>query len=146
MPASPAETSTPAAASSTGPAGMRLLYVEDNRLNAILFQEALRLQPGLELRVAVDADDALAQLEGWQPDLLVLDAHLPGMNGFDLLQLLRTQPRLAQVPAFMCSADALPNELRRAQEAGFAGFWPKPIDIRQILQDLQQMTERRTAA
>jgi len=131
---------------SARPGGMRLLYVEDNRLNAILFQEALRLQPGLELRLAVDADDALAQLEGWQPDLLVLDAHLPGMNGFDLLHLLRCQPRLAQVPAFMCSADALPDELRRAEDAGFAGFWPKPIDIRQILQDLQRMAARRTAA
>ena len=125
---------------------MRLLYVEDNRLNAILFQEALRLQPGLELRLAVDADDALAQLDDWVPDLLVLDAHLPGMNGFDLLQLLRTQPRLSRVPAFMCSADALPNEVRRAKEAGFAGFWPKPIDIRQILDDLRRMNLERGLA
>lgn len=124
-------------------APLRLLYVEDNRLSAILFEEALRLRPGFELRLAVDADDAMDQLQGWQPDLLVLDAQLPGIDGIELLQRLRGQAHLRQVPAFMCSADALPGDVQRAHDAGFAGFWPKPIDIGQILRDLQGVAAAR---
>ena len=61
---------------------------------------------GIELRLAEDADEALDIVREWVPDVLVLDAHLPGMNGFELLQTLRVLPGMQSVPAFMCSADA----------------------------------------
>lgn len=125
---------------------LRLLYIEDDRLNAILFEEALRLQDGLELRVAVNARDALEQLAGWCPDLLVLDAQLPDMDGFALLRTLRERPDLRDTPAVMCSADTLPEDVQRAQDAGFEGFWPKPIDVAMILGDLRQRLTRRAAA
>lgn len=119
---------------------MRLLYVEDNRLNAMLFEESLRSHPAMELRIAFDGADAMTQLVGWTPDLLVLDAHLPDMDGFELLSLLRQQAPLAQIPAFMCSADTSQEDIDRALASGFSGFWPKPIDIRQILNDLQRIS------
>jgi CheY-like chemotaxis protein len=74
--------------------------------------------------------------------VLVLDAHLPGMNGFELLQKLRALPGMAAVPAFMCSADAMPADHERAAAAGFAGYWPKPIDIAGILRDIDGLRER----
>jgi PAS domain S-box-containing protein len=123
---------------------LRMLYVEDNRINAILFEEALRLREGVELRLAEDGDDALHQVRGWTPDVLVLDAHLPGMDGFELLERLRREPGLAEVPAFMCSADAMPDDMRRAADAGFAGYWSKPINIAKILGDLDELCARRS--
>ena len=122
------------------PASLRLLYVEDNRINAILFEEAIRLRDGVELRLAEDGAEALDQVRDWRPDVLVLDAHLPGMNGFELLSALRRQPGLTDVPAFMCSADAMPDDMERAAQAGFAGYWSKPIDIAKIMSDLDRIS------
>jgi CheY-like chemotaxis protein len=108
---------------------LRVLYVEDNRINALLFEEAMRLLGGIELQVAEHGADALRAVEAWTPQVLVLDANLPDMNGNELLGRLRRRPELARVPAFMCSADAMPEDLERARNSGFAGYWTKPIEM-----------------
>jgi PAS domain S-box-containing protein len=142
MPAPPrlvqAGMTRPAASHAEAKPSLRMLYVEDNRINAILFEEAIRLRKGVELRLAEDSSEALLQLHDWRPDVIVLDAHLPGIDGFELLSLLRRQPGLGAVPAFMCSADAMPDDVQRAADAGFAGYWTKPIHIAKILSDLDR--------
>jgi CheY-like chemotaxis protein len=125
---------------------LRMLYVEDNRLNALLFEEAIKLRGGIELRIVDDGPDAIELLHDWHADVLVLDAHLPTMSGYEVLSRLRQVPRFADTPAFMCSADALPDELQRAREAGFAGYWSKPIDIAQVMRDLDALPAPPAAA
>ena len=120
---------------------MRMLYVEDNRINALLFEQIAQLRPNVELRVAEDGRSAIEAARDWPPDVLVLDAHLPDVNGVDLLATLRALPGLAAVPAFMCSADSQPADLRRADDAGFSGYWPKPIAIAGVLADLDALSE-----
>jgi CheY-like chemotaxis protein len=115
---------------------LRVLYVEDNRINAMLFEEALRPYEQIALEIAEDGPMALRTAEQQQPHVLVLDAHLPGISGFEVLKLLRKLPGLAQVPAYMCSADAMPEDLARAKEAGFSGYWTKPIDIVEVTTEL----------
>ena len=121
---------------------LRVIYVEDDRINALLFEEAMRARGDIELRLAENSDEALAAVVGWQPDVLVLDAHLPRMSGFDVLSLLREQPGLGEVPAFMCSADAMPESQRRALDAGFVGYWTKPIHLASIMADLDGIAGR----
>ncbi len=118
---------------------LRLMYVEDNRINALLFEQALKLQDGFDLRIAEDGQHALEIAERWTPDVLVLDAHLPGMSGFEALQALRTLPGLGSTPAFMCSADAMPEDVQRAMDAGFIGYWTKPIEVQQVLTELHAL-------
>ena len=137
--APPAAAGPDAAAASPGPTMLRMLYVEDNRINAILFEETMRLHGGIELKVAEDGAEALALAGDWPPDVLVLDSHLPDTNGFDVLLRLRALPGLADVPAFMCSADAMDDDLRRAADAGFTGYWTKPIDIARVMADLESL-------
>lgn len=137
----------PSQADSTGlacteQAPLRVMYVEDNRINALLFQEALRPYPELLLEVAEDGQAAMALAREQQPEVLVIDAHLPGMTGFEVLRALRTLPGLAQVPAYMCSADALPEDIERAREEGFMGYWTKPIDIEQVTSELHRLARR----
>jgi CheY-like chemotaxis protein len=122
---------------------MRMLYVEDNRINALLFEEIVQLRGDIELRVAEDGREALGIATEWPPDVLVLDAHLPDVNGYDLLVSLRTLPGLSCVPAFMCSADSQPGDLQRADRAGFCGYWPKPIAVACVLADLDALSEDR---
>jgi PAS domain S-box-containing protein len=120
---------------------LRVLYVEDNRINALLFAEALRPHPQLELEIAEDGDMAVSVCQTWLPDVLVLDAHLPGMSGFEVLEALRQIPALASVPAYMCSADAMPDDIERARQAGFTGYWTKPIDIVAVTTELCGLAE-----
>jgi PAS domain S-box-containing protein len=121
---------------------LRVLYVEDNRINAMLFEEALRPYPQIDLAVAEDGEMAMEMAQEQWPDVLVLDAHLPGMSGFEVLRALRTLPQLAKVPAFMCSADAMPEDVARAKDAGFDGYWTKPIDIVAVTTALCRLAER----
>jgi len=118
---------------------MRVLYVEDNRINAILFEETLRMHGGVELRIAEDGAEALDVVKDWTPDLLVLDAHLPDMTGYEVLTALRRQPALVGTPAFMCSADASASDQQSARDAGFVGYWAKPIHIPTVRADLDRL-------
>ncbi len=121
---------------------LRVLYVEDNRINAMLFEEALRPFSQIQLEIAEDGQMALSIARDQAPDVLVLDAHLPGMSGFDVLKALRTLPGLDNKPAYMCSADAMPEDIARAQAAGFTGYWTKPIDIVAVTSELCRLAER----
>ncbi|HEY6512117.1 MAG TPA: ATP-binding protein [Burkholderiaceae bacterium] len=136
-PVSAASVAAPAAdapgvALSAAGARRRVLYVEDNPLNVLLFEEALRRESGIELRVAVSGEQALGVIDGWTPELLVIDLNLPGLTGTELLQALRLRPVLAAVPAIVCSADAMPEDRQRALDAGFDHYWTKPIDVRAL--------------
>jgi signal transduction histidine kinase len=110
----------------------RVLYVEDNPLNVLLFEEALRRESGVELRIAVSGEQALAIVEHWTPELLIIDLNLPGVTGTELLRTLRRRAALAAVPAVVCSADAMPEDRQRALDAGFDHYWTKPIDVRAL--------------
>ncbi len=137
----PAPTRLEASASPQGV--LRMLYVEDNRINAILFEEAVRMHSsGIELRIAEDGDEAIEVATNWTPDVLVLDAHLPGITGFEVLSQLRTLPGLSHAPAYMCSADAMPDDIQRAYEAGFVGYWTKPINVAAVMADIDQWIQR----
>lgn len=117
----------------------RMLYVEDNRLNAVLFEEAMRMRGDIDLQCFETAAEALAFLQAdtaWVPDLIVLDANLPDGTGYDLLKKLRMRVEMQNTPTFMCSADAYAQDLLRAREAGFVGYWTKPLDLTQVNNDI----------
>jgi CheY-like chemotaxis protein len=118
---------------------LRLLYVEDNRINAMLFEAVLGSRPDIELRIAETGWEALDVVEEWAPDVLVLDANLPDMHGIRLLRQMRELHVLRHTPAFMCSADALEEDIREAQDAGFSAYWTKPVDFKQVLTDLRRV-------
>lgn len=118
---------------------MRVLYVEDNRINALLFAEIVQPQDSIELRIAEDGAQALQLASVWPPDLLVIDAHLPDMNGYELLGKLRALPGQSQAPAYMCSADTAAQDFARAANAGFDGYWMKPVNVASVRSELADM-------
>jgi CheY-like chemotaxis protein len=117
----------------------RLLYVEDNEVNALLMQAIVALRPGLQLQVAPDVAGALAAARETPPDLVLLDLHLPDGDGYTLLRALRLLPGMQQVPAVVVSASAHAEERQRALAAGFVGYWTKPLDLAQTLADLDRV-------
>jgi len=122
----------PAAPTALGQRPRRVLLVEDDTLSALLFSEALRMQPGFELQVAGSAAEALSQVSAWLPEVMVIDGNLPDAKGHELLQRLRALPGMAAVPAAMATADAMPADREAALARGFQAHWPKPLDVRHL--------------
>ena len=121
---------------------MRLLYVEDNRLNALLFEEMLHSLPDFELRIAEGGREALELALQWHPDVLVLDAHLPDTTGLDLLPRMRALPGLETVPAYMCSADTSPEDIASARRVGFDDYWVKPVNLQSVIAALKSLVRK----
>ncbi len=115
---------------------MHLLYVDDDRINLMLFENACAALPGLRVATAADAAEALQLAREQPPQLLVIDLHLPDGDGPALLRRLRELPSLADVPAFLCSADDSAEVRRIAADAGFAGCWAKPLDVAGLQREL----------
>ncbi len=115
---------------------MHLLYVDDDRINLMLFANACLGVPGLRLSTATDGAEALALAHNDPPQLMVIDLHLPDTDGHALLQQLRSGASLADVPAFLCSADNDPALRLTAQRSGFAACWPKPMDAQTLRREL----------
>lgn len=128
--------------SSTPHRKMRVLYVEDNMFNLMLFDEVMQTREDVELRIAKDGAKGLEVAKTWLPDILVLDAHLPDIHGIELLQLIRAVPSLQSKPAFMCSGDTQPEHKKAARDAGFDGYWTKPVEIDQLFVDLDRVASQ----
>jgi two-component system, OmpR family, response regulator len=115
---------------------LRLLYVDDDRINILLFEETCRLAPSLEVRCVESGQDALAAAREFRPDVFVIDLRLPDTDGYALLSDLRTLEGMAGRPAFLCSAESPDDVAGAAARAGFTGCWSKPVMIEDMLADL----------
>jgi len=115
---------------------MHLLYVDDDRINLMLFEAACATLGGVQVSCATDGTEAIELARERPPQLLVIDLHLTDTDGRALLRLLRQQAGLADVPAFLCSADDGPTVRQLAVEAGFSGCWPKPMDSHGLRREL----------
>lgn len=115
-----------------------MLYIDDDRINTLLFVETCRLAARVDVDSAASGAEALEVAARFRPELLVIDLHLPDTTGYDLLPALRTLLGQPDMPAFLCTADDAPLVVQPAREAGFTGCWTKPVDLQQILAELQR--------
>ncbi len=114
----------------------RVLYVEDNRLNGLLMSQIARQVPGLVLKVVETGEEALASIDAFAPDLLLLDNDLPGIHGLELHRLLKDDPRWASLRVVLVSADATAASIARARDQGFDDYWVKPLDVSRVIAEL----------
>jgi CheY-like chemotaxis protein len=121
---------------------MRVLYVDDDRINTLLFEETCRYAGGLDLRCAGSGSEALELAAAFLPELLVVDLHLPDTTGYKLLPALRAAIGRGETPAFLCTADEPSLVQAEARTAGFQGCWTKPVDLNGILRDLARLGAR----
>ncbi len=134
----------PAAAGHGRPA--RLLYIEDNPVNLLIVQELLGARPNLLLDTAVDGLGGVRQAVQGHPDLILVDMQLPDIDGHEVLRRLRAEAATAAIPCVAVSANALPEDIQRARDAGFADYWTKPLDLQRFLQSIDAMLGAAEAA
>ncbi|WP_051304542.1 PAS domain-containing hybrid sensor histidine kinase/response regulator [Chitinilyticum litopenaei] len=118
----------------------KVLYIEDDELSQRVLQSVFaKRRPQFCLLVAGTLGDGLLLLEQAQPDLLLLDLHLPDGQGLPLLQAVRATNAGRTVPIIALSGDADPAQAAAALESGFAGYLTKPLQIDIALQHIDDM-------
>jgi CheY-like chemotaxis protein len=124
---------TAALAPAAGPRGPVVLYVEDNLDNLALIEGILAHRPQVRLLSAMQGGLGLDLARQHQPDLILLDVHLPDMPGDEVLRQLQADPRLRGTPVVVISADATPHQVERLRGAGAWEYLTKPIDVARFL-------------
>jgi len=135
LPKEAAPALLPGAVSDAQPLAATVLYVEDNPLNRAVVRELLALRPGIRLLEAESGTTGLALAVAEHPDLVLIDLHLPDMDGIEWLRRLRAQGE-DELPCILLSASGRPGESERARQAGFLDYWTKPIAAATFLQAL----------
>lgn len=123
-----------------------VLYVEDNAANRRLMESIFRSQAHLSLVCATTAEQGLELLLSYQPHVLLVDIHLPGMNGFDMVRAMRRAPEGKDIPAIALSADAAPDRWRDAENVGMFRYLAKPVDIPDLLDTINGALALRSVA
>ncbi len=110
-----------------------LLYIEDNPANMLLMEGLIARRPDLRLLTAQDGLSGLALARSALPDVILLDTHLPELNGMDVLRILVNDPLTAAIPVVMLSANAMPDEIQAGLDAGCYRYLTKPIHVKALM-------------
>jgi len=111
---------------------MRALVVDDEPHMGELINRALS-QRGFHVDLASDGHDALIKMQDMVPDLIVLDRQMPGMDGLTLLQKVRANPFLAQIPVLMLTAVSDRRDKLHAYECGVDDYLIKPFELEELV-------------
>ena len=119
-----------------------ILIVEDNEKNMKLVRDVLQVK-GYATLEAGNAEDGIRLAAEHIPDLVLMDIQLPGMNGIDALGVLRADPATADIPVIAVTASVMQQDRKQITEAGFDGYIGKPINLKEFLDTVRAMLERR---
>ncbi len=117
---------------------IRVLIVEDET-DARESLAALLGGDGASVREAADVPAALSVLDGWQPDVLIIDIYLPGKSGYDLMRSIRARADLRAVPAIALTGVATISDRITALTAGFTTHLTKPVDPEAIVSTIASL-------
>jgi len=116
-----------------------ILYVEDDPLNQRLVEEIIQThRPGCQIHIASSASSGILQAKQYKPDIVLMDINLPGMDGQEVMQILRHDSYFTSVPFIAISADAIRDNIEQRLQAGFDHYIVKPVSVEEILHTLDQ--------
>ena len=136
VPATPAPDTVDGSASAGF--AMTVLVVDDNPVNLELLQAVLEDEPGLQVVGTTQPLQAMDLARRHRPDVVLLDIHMPELDGHQLLACLRADDTLRTVPVVAVSADAAAAQIAAALAEGFDGYLTKPVDLQQMLDTVRQ--------
>jgi CheY-like chemotaxis protein len=115
-----------------------LLYVEDNPANLQLVQQLIARRADMRFLTAEDGNAGVELARSSQPDVILMDIHLPGISGIEALTILRADPTTAHIPIIALSANAIPRDIEKGLEAGFCRYLTKPIKVDHFMDALDE--------
>ena len=119
----------------------RILIVEDNPKNMKLVRDVLE-HHGYTTVAALSAEAALAAAAERPPDLILMDIALPGIDGFEALRRLKSDPTTEAIPVCALTAFAMNGDRERCLKAGFDGYLVKPISVTEFPGQVRDLLDR----
>ena len=116
----------------------RVLCIDDNPVNLKLITQLLSLRQNIQLLTAHTPELGIELAMAHQPDLILLDINMPGMNGYQVMEILKTDARLKSTPVIAVTANAMPRDIARGLAAGFSHYLTKPLDLGTFLHTVDQ--------
>jgi len=118
-----------------------MLYVEDNPANLRLMELIVERVEGLSMISAHNGELGMELARTHKPDIIILDINLPGMDGFEALQHLRTLPETRNTPVLALSAAATKRDVKKGMDAGFLHYLSKPMKIDEIVEAISAVID-----
>jgi DNA-binding response OmpR family regulator len=116
---------------------MKILVVEDEEVLSKVLQEKLQ-QSGYEVAIAADGEAALSMAKSFNPDAIVLDLLLPKKNGFEVLEVLKSDQALKMIPVVVVSNLGEDSDIKRSLSLGAADYYVKSEHpINEIVEKIQ---------
>jgi len=119
----------------------KVLYIEDNISNMKLIEVALACRPGIELMSAMEGNLGIDLALQHKPDMILLDLHLPGISGDQVLARLKSNPDTSDIPVVIISADATHNQIDKLLREGAYQYLTKPFNIKELLHTFDKALE-----
>jgi PAS domain S-box-containing protein len=116
-----------------------VLYIDDNPVNLKLIGQILGLRGHIELRTAHTPALGIELALTCSPDLILLDINMPGMNGYQVLEVLRAEASLNAIPVVAVTANAMLRDIERGREAGFTEYITKPLDVTKFIEMIDRL-------
>jgi CheY-like chemotaxis protein len=117
-----------------------ILVVDDQPISIKIIRSVLE-GDGYQVQVAVNATEALEVLKSYRPDLILMDIHMPGLDGLALTKLLKSNPEARHIKIVAISAYASSVDEERITAAGCNGYIPKPINTRTLAASIREYLE-----
>jgi two-component system, cell cycle response regulator DivK len=123
-------------------AGELILIVEDHEKNRKLVRDVLRAT-GYRTVETETGEEAVELAPTLRPALVLMDIQLPGIDGIATFRRLRDDPATRDIPVIAVTASAMTHDRQKILDAGFDGYQPKPIRVRELLAAVRQTLDRR---
>ena len=114
----------------------KVLAVDDCRLNLDIIREIL--DDKYDIRTATSGDEALKVASDFQPDIVLLDIMMPGMDGYEVCHQIRANPALCHTRIIMVSAKAMSSERIEGYQAGTNVYISKPFNANELLTQVRK--------
>jgi two-component system cell cycle response regulator DivK len=118
-----------------------ILIIEDNEKNRRLARDVLQFK-GYKIIESENAEDGIRLAQEQHPALILMDFHLPGMNGIEALKVLRADPATKDIPAIAVTASAMTEDRKNIVLAGFDGLQTKPINVKEFLAAVEETLKK----
>jgi CheY-like chemotaxis protein len=120
---------------------IRILVVDDSRLMQHFLTDLLERDSQLRVLGTVGTGQAALEfVRLHKPDVVLMDINMPGMDGFELLERLRTDDALKQTAVVMCSTSSYDKDMDRARKLGVVGYMTKPADMTKLKPLLEKVS------
>lgn len=110
-----------------------ILIIEDNEKNRRLARDVLTFK-GYRTIESETAEQGIRLARERKPALILMDFHLPGMNGIEAFKILRADPLTSSIPIIAVTASAMTEDRKKIIDAGFDGLQTKPINVKEFLE------------